>query len=85
MQTFPVQHHTANVNGLKMHYVEAGEGPPVLLFHGFPETWFCWRHQIPALAVRYRVIAPDLRGYGETSKPESGYDKRTMARAIFTN
>ena len=78
-----VRHHTARVNGLKMHYVEAGEGPLVLLLHGFPETWFCWRHQIPVLAEHYRVVAPDLRGYGETAKPVGGYDKRTMARDII--
>jgi haloacetate dehalogenase len=54
----------------------------VVLLHGFPETWFAWRHQIPALAPRYRVIAPDLRGYGGTEKPAAGYDKRTMARDI---
>src|SRR5215469_13382408 len=76
-------HCTATINGLKMHYVEAGSGPPVILLHGFPETWYCWRHQIPALAERYRIIAPDLRGYGETSKPESGYDKRTMAADVL--
>jgi pimeloyl-ACP methyl ester carboxylesterase len=75
-------HHTQEVNRLKMHYVEAGEGPPVILLHGFPETWFAWRKQIPALAAKYRVIAPDLRGYGETAKPLDGYDKRTMARDI---
>ena len=77
-----LQHHTAEVNGIKMHYVEAGAGPPVLLLHGFPETWYCWRHQLPALAGRYRVIAPDLRGYGRTAKPATGYDKRTMAGDI---
>jgi hypothetical protein len=49
-----------------MHYVEAGQGTPVILLHGFPETWYCWRHQIPVLADRYDVIAPDLRGYGQT-------------------
>ncbi len=65
-----------------MHWVEAGSGPPVVLLHGFPETWYCWRHQIPALASRYRLIVPDLRGYGETGKPSSGYDKRTMANDI---
>ena len=76
-------HHTATVNGLKMHYVEAGSGPPLLLLHGFPETWFAWRHQILALAEHFRIIAPDLRGYGSTQKPQSGYDKKTMARDIF--
>ncbi|HUA64322.1 MAG TPA: alpha/beta hydrolase [Alphaproteobacteria bacterium] len=76
-------HCTATVNGLKMHYVEAGSGPPVILLHGFPETWYCWRHQIPALAERYRIIAPDLRGYGETTRPTDGYDKRTMAADVL--
>ncbi len=76
-------HHTVRVNDLKMHYVEAGKGPPVLLLHGFPETWYCWRHQIPELSERYRLIVPDLRGYGETEKPADGYDKRTMANDII--
>jgi haloacetate dehalogenase len=82
MSTPEIKHHTAQANGLKMHYVEAGEGPLVLLLHGFPETWFAWRHQIPVLARQYRVVAPDLRGYGETAKPMEGYDKRNMARDI---
>ncbi len=82
MSEHPPQHHTINLNGIRMHYVEAGEGPPVILLHGFPETWFAWRHQIPVLAKRYRVIVPDLRGYGATSKPAAGYDKRTMAQDI---
>lgn len=77
-----LSHHTTHVNGIRMHYAEAGNGPPVLLLHGFPETWFCWRHQIPALAEHYRVIVPDLRGYGATDKPATGYDKRTMARDV---
>ena len=58
-----VTHRTARVNGLKTHFVEAGAGPPVVLLHGFPGTWFCWRHQIPALAAPragglVRVAAP---------------------------
>lgn len=76
-------HHTVRVNDLKMHYVEAGHGPPVVLLHGFPETWYCWRHQIPEMSSRYRLIVPDLRGYGETEKPASGYDKRTLANDIL--
>lgn len=66
-----------------MHHVEAGHGKPVILLHGFPETWYCWRHQIPLLSEHYHVIAPDLRGYGRTDKPAGGYDKRTMARDIY--
>lgn len=60
----------ANVNGLDMHFVAAGEGPPVLLLHGFPDTHMTWRRQLPVLAAAgLRVIAPDLRGYGKTSMP----------------
>lgn len=65
------QHRFVNTNGIRMHYVEQGEGFPVLLLHGFPELWYSWRYQIPALAdAGFHVIAPDLRGYGETDKPE---------------
>ncbi|MBI3950063.1 MAG: alpha/beta hydrolase [Acidobacteria bacterium] len=53
-----------------MHYVTQGEGPLVVLLHGFPEFWYSWRHQIPVLAERFRVVAPDMRGYNETDKPE---------------
>lgn len=77
-----VVHQIATVNGLRMHYAEAGSGPLVLFLHGFPETWFCWRHQIPALAAQYHVVAPDLRGYGGTGKPTTGNEKRTMAKDI---
>jgi haloacetate dehalogenase len=75
-------HHTVHVNGIKIHYVESGKGSPLVLLHDFPETWYCWRHQIPVLAEKFRVIVPDLRGYGGTEKPASGYDKRTMANDI---
>jgi haloacetate dehalogenase len=74
--------HTIHANGIRQYYLEAGSGAPVVLLHGFPETSFAWRHQIPELAKRFRVIAPDLRGYGETDKPASGYDKRTMANDL---
>ena len=67
---------------MQQHFLEAGSGAPVVLLHGFPETSFAWRHQIPVLAERFRVIAPDLRGYGETDKPAAGYDKRTMANDL---
>lgn len=62
-------HRHAIVNGIRMHYVESGSGPLVVLLHGFPEFWYSWRHQIPALAeAGFRVVAPDLRGYNETEK-----------------
>lgn len=63
-------HHQAIVNGVRLHYVEAGEGPLVVLMHGFPEFWYAWRAQIPALAAAgYRVVAPDMRGYNLSEKP----------------
>lgn len=63
-------HRYAVVNGVRLHYVEAGAGPPVVLLHGFPEFWYSWRQQIPALvAAGFRVIALDLRGYNESDKP----------------
>ena len=74
--------YSINANGIRQHVVEAGDGPPVILLHGFPETGYAWRFQIPVLAERYRVIVPDLRGYGETEKPATGYDKRNMALDI---
>lgn len=62
--------HDVRVNGLNMHYASMGEGKPVLLLHGFPDTHVIWRRQIPALAAAgFRVIAPDLRGYGKTDAP----------------
>jgi haloacetate dehalogenase len=75
-------HHTVKANGIRQHYIDAGEGSPVVLLHGFPETSFAWRHQIPVLSNLFRVIAPDLRGYGQSEKPASGYDKRTMAHDL---
>jgi epoxide hydrolase 4 len=69
-----VKHRTETVNGINLHWVEAGEGPLVVLLHGFPEFWYSWRHQIPALAeAGYHVVAPDMRGYNESDKPP-GYD-----------
>jgi haloacetate dehalogenase len=82
MTEITIQKLTAHANGIRQHYLDVGAGPPVVLLHGFPETSFAWRHQIPVLAEQFRVIAPDLRGYGETEKPASGYDKRTMANDL---
>jgi pimeloyl-ACP methyl ester carboxylesterase len=63
-------HHEARVNGVRLHYVEAGAGPLVILLHGFPDFWYSWRGQIPALAAAgFRVLAPDLRGYNLSGKP----------------
>jgi epoxide hydrolase 4 len=69
----------ADVNGTRLHYVTAGaSGPLVVLLHGFPEFWYSWRHQIPALAEHFRVVAPDLRGYNLSDKPARGYDIRSL-------
>ena len=63
-------HHHATINGINMHYVEQGEGMPVVLCHGFPHLWFSWHWQITDLAgAGYRVIAPDMRGMGQTEAP----------------
>ncbi|NUP50131.1 MAG: alpha/beta fold hydrolase [Catenulispora sp.] len=72
----------ATVNGVRLHYVIAGSGDPVLLLHGWPETWYAWRKVIPVLADRYTVIAPDLRGYGDSERPAGGYDKVTVATDV---
>jgi pimeloyl-ACP methyl ester carboxylesterase len=73
-----VRHSFAEVNGIRMHYVEKGEGPLVVMLHGFPEMWWSWRHQIPALVdAGFRVVAPDLRGYGDTDAKEP-YDVDTL-------
>jgi pimeloyl-ACP methyl ester carboxylesterase len=63
-------HRTVNANGMRLHCVEQGSGPLVLLVHGFPESWYSWRHQLPVLAeAGYRAVALDVRGYGRSSKP----------------
>jgi pimeloyl-ACP methyl ester carboxylesterase len=68
-------HRTIEANGIAIHYVDEGSGPLVILLHGFPYTWFEWRHQITALRqAGYRVVAPDIRGFGESGKPASTCD-----------
>ncbi len=65
------RHQNVNTNGIRIHVVEAGEGYPIVMCHGFPELWYSWRHQMRALAeAGFRAIAPDQRGYGETDAPE---------------
>lgn len=66
-----VRHERIDVGGLSLHVASEGEGTPVLLLHGFPEFWYSWRKQMPALAAAgYRAIAPDLRGFNESDRPE---------------
>ena len=80
----PIQSHTAEVNGVTLHYLQAGHGTgtPVILLHGYAETSHMWRPLMAQLAERHVVIAPDLRGAGTSSKPQGGYDKKTMAQDI---
>ena len=75
-------HNTASVNGIQLHYVIGGHRDPVVLIHGWPETWYAWHKVMPALAKNYTVIAPDLRGLGDSSKPTTGYDGKTVAEDI---
>jgi pimeloyl-ACP methyl ester carboxylesterase len=71
------------VNDVRLHYVIGGQGDPVVLLHGFPETWYTWHKVMPALAEEHKVIAVDLRGVGGSSLEESGYDKDTMAEDVY--
>ena len=63
------KHEYITTNGVKLHYVTQGEGPLMLMLHGFPEFWYSWRHQIPEFAKDFKVVALDLRGYNESDKP----------------
>jgi len=79
----PWSHRDYSANGVRLHVAEAGDGPLVLLLHGFPQFWWCWRHQFTALTEHgFRVVAPDLRGYGASDKPPRGYDAVTAAADV---
>ncbi|MEO5862267.1 MAG: alpha/beta hydrolase [Burkholderiales bacterium] len=78
-----IRHQYAYLSQIRMHYVTAGEGEPLVLLHGWPQTWYAWRKVIPALAKKFRVIAPDLRGLGDTSRPQHGYDSATVANDVW--
>ncbi|MBI5284657.1 MAG: alpha/beta hydrolase [Chloroflexi bacterium] len=76
-----ITHRTIKTNGINMHIAEAGQGPLVLLVHGFPESWYSWRHQLPALAAAgYHAVAPDVRGYGRSDAPQpiEAYSMKNM-------
>lgn len=76
-------HDYANTNGVRLHYVTQGEGPLVVLLHGFPEHWYSWRFQIGPLAeAGFRVVAPDLRGYNLSDKPRGGYDIKNLTKDV---
>ena len=77
-------HHFATLREVKMHYVTAGAGGTTLvLLHGYPQSWYCWRQVITELQKEYRIVAPDLRGLGDTTRPASGDDKRTVAADVY--
>ena len=78
----PTQSRFADVNGIRMHYLIAGKGDPVILLHGYAQTSHMWRPLMAELSTTHTVIAPDLRGFGQTSKPDGGYDKKTMAQDV---
>jgi len=77
-----ITHHLVPTNGTELHTVAAGEGYCVILLHGFPQSWYEWRHVLPVLAKRFRVIAPDLRGMGDSQPHNTGQDRRTLATDI---
>jgi pimeloyl-ACP methyl ester carboxylesterase len=77
-----VAHRTAEANGIRVHLAEAGAGPLVVLCHGFPESWYSWRHQLPALAeAGFHAVAPDMRGYGQTDRP-AAIDQYTLLHLV---
>ncbi len=78
-----MEHRHADLGDVRLHYVTAGSGFPVVLLHGWPQSWYEWRHVIPGLAERFEIIAPDLRGLGDSSRPAGGYDKKTVGGDIW--
>lgn len=80
--TKSIEHHRIVADGVSLHYAVAGQGRPLVLIHGFPQTWYQWRLIIERLGDEFRIIAPDLRGIGAAPGPASGYDKHTLADDI---
>jgi pimeloyl-ACP methyl ester carboxylesterase len=78
-----VEHIHPLVGGIRVHCAVAGEGPPLVLLHGWPQHWWSWREIIGPLAQRFRVICPDIRGMGWTDAPLDGYDLRTLTRDLL--
>jgi pimeloyl-ACP methyl ester carboxylesterase len=77
-----LRRRTVETNGIRMHLAEQGEGPLVLLCHGFPESWYSWRHQLPTLAeAGFHAVAPDMRGYGQTDRPDA-IDQYSMLHLV---
>jgi len=78
-----LRHEWANLGDVRLHYVTGGQGPAVVFLHGWPQTWYMWRDVLPAMMQRYQVFAVDLRGLGDSSRPATGYDTRTVAQDIW--
>ena len=78
-----IETKTVTVNNIKWHWAEAGDGEPVVLLHGIPESWRCWKHQIPKLASQFKVYAIDLKGYGLSDKSEGDYSMNNVASEIL--
>ena len=78
-----LSHHFAEAAGLTWHYVEAGEGEPVVFLHGLPESWYSWHYQLEALSDEYRVIAIDLKGYGQSDKADGNYSADQVAEEVL--
>ena len=77
-----IKHRSVETNGIRMHIAEQGAGPLLVLCHGFPESWYSWRHQLRALAdTGFHVVAPDMRGYGQTDRPEA-IDQYTLLHLV---
>jgi len=78
-----VTHRTVRVGDLDVHVAEAGAGEPLVLLHGWPQHWYCWRSVVPRLAQHYRLVMPDMRGHGWSSVPAAGYDKEQLATDLL--
>lgn len=76
-------HNFVTAKGVKWHWAEMGEGDPVVLLHGIPESWQCWKHQIPKLATQFRVLAFDLKGYGQSDKADGDYSGNAVAEELL--
>lgn len=78
-----LRHDWADLGDVRLHYVSAGHGPAIVFLHGWPQTWYMWRDVLPGLMQHYRVVAVDLRGLGDSSRPAGGYDTKTVAQDVW--
>lgn len=79
----PLIHFNETINGVRWHWVEAGAGDAIVLLHGIPESWQCWRHQMPLLSTQFRTVALDLPGYGQSDKQEDEYTGNNIASKVL--